>query len=145
MLNQQLSRLCLEEGKGLHVVKSIERQKGQGEVFTPTELVLEMVAELPQEYWEEGKTFLDPTCGNGQFLAVVAIIKRELGHTSVLDSIYGVDLMPDNVEECRARLLAIAGDTPENRAILENNILCKDGLEYDYSFGTSPQENLFDW
>lgn len=145
MSNPQLSNLCLEEGEALHAVKSMERQKEQGEVFTPTELVLEILEKLPDEQWEDGKTFLDPTCGNGQFLAAVAIIKRELGHTSVLDSIYGVDLMQDNVDECKERLLSIAGNTPANRSILDRNILCKNGLEYDYSFGKSPTESLFDW
>jgi 23S rRNA G2445 N2-methylase RlmL len=107
--------------------------------------VLEMLEQLPDEQWEDGKTFLDPTCGNGQFLSAVLIIKQSLGHENTLSTIYGVDLMPDNVTECKERLLAIAGDTAENRAIVENNILCRNGLEYDYSFGTSPLETLFDW
>lgn len=81
------------------------------------------------------KTFLDPTCGNGQLLAPVAIIKKELGHKDWLETIYGVDLMEDNVLETCERLLAIAGDTEENRKIVENNIRQADGLIYDYSFG----------
>ena len=52
--------------------------------------------------------------------------------------------MPDNVEETRERLLAIAGDTEENRKIVENNIRCEDGLTYDYSFGgPGSLEDLF--
>ena len=134
MIAKKIKELCIDESNKVVLIKNRQRVRDLGEVFTPTELVLEMLEHLPAEQWEDGKTFLDPTCGNGQFLAVVAIIKRELGHKSVLSSIYGVDLMEDNVAECKRRLLAIAGDNSENRAILDNNILCRNGLEYDYSF-----------
>lgn len=145
MLSDTSKQLCLNEGEKLHDIRSAQRVKETGEVFTSTSEVLVTLEKLPDGQWEDGKTFLDPTCGNGQFLAAVAIIKRELGHTSVLDSIYGVDLMQDNVDECKERLLSIAGNTPANRSILDRNILCKDGLSYDYSFGKSPTESLFDW
>jgi len=141
----KIKDICLEESKDTILVRSQARSDAHGEVFTPTELVLEMLEELPDDMWEDGKTFLDPTCGNGQFLAAVAIVKKEMGHDSVLQSIYGVDLMADNVEDCRKRLLAIAGNTPENHAILDDHILCKDGLTYEYTFGTSPSEKLFEW
>lgn len=144
-INSKIKQLCLEESRDRTLSRGQERSDQNGEVFTPTKLVLEMLEQLPDEMWEEGKTFLDPTCGNGQFLAAMAIVKRELGHSNPLPSIYGVDLMQDNVDECRERLLKICGDTPENRATLERQILCCDGLKYDYSFGTSPLEKLFDW
>jgi hypothetical protein len=150
MNDEHIKSLCLEEEKEHalltgHWDKEQSRIKQTGEVFTPTALVLEMIEQLPADVWEDGKTFLEPSCGNGQFLAVIAIVKRELGHKSVLASCYGVDLMEDNVAECKARLLAIAGDTAANRAIVDSNILCRDGLAYDYSFGTSPTESLFGW
>lgn len=124
------------------LIKHPDRIRLLGEVFTPTPLVLRVLRRLPDFVWKEGEPFLDPTCGNGQFLAAVLIIKISLGHTDALSTIYGVDIMQDNVDECRQRLLDIAGDTPENRAIVEHNILCKDGLTYDYSFGDSPTEQL---
>ena len=136
---------CLQESLQRQLVRSQERSDTLGEVFTPTVLVLEALEQLPDDMWEDGKTFLDPTCGNGQFLGAVAIIKRELGHEHILDCIYGVDLMADNVHECQERLLAIAGDTTENREYITNNILCKDGLQYEYTFGQSPLEKLFEW
>jgi len=142
---QNIKDICFKESKDTILVRSQERSDKYGEVFTPTKLVLEMLEELPDEMWEDGRTFLDPTCGNGQFLASVAIVKKEMGHDSVLSSIYGADLMADNVDDCRKRLLAIAGDTVENRETLNNNILCKDGLTYEYTFGQSPSEQLFDW
>ena len=140
-IKQNIKDLCLTESSNYVLVRSQERQITLGEVFTPTELVLEMLEELPNYMWEDGKTFLDPTCGNGQFLASVAIVKRELGHDSVLQSIYGADLMEDNVVDCRKRLYAIAGETVQNKAFLNNNILCKDGLTYGYNFG--PEAPVF--
>ena len=123
------------------LTRSKERISTLGEVFTPTELVLEMLDELPVEMWIDGKTFLDPTCGNGQFLVQVLKRKIELGHSETLSCIYGVDIMEDNVAECKERLLNISGNTKANRAILEKNIVCEDGLTYDYQFG----EGLFEW
>jgi len=123
------------------LTRSKERISKLGEVFTPTELVLEMLDELPVEMWEDGKTFLDPTCGNGQFLVQVLKRKIALGHKETLSTIYGADIMQDNVSECKERLLAIAGNTKANRKILNTNIVCEDGLVYDYSFGTG----LFEW
>ena len=146
-LSRKITDACLDESKNVFLVKHPERVKELGEVFTPTELVLEMIEQLPDEMFEDGRTFLDPTVGNGQFLAALAIIKRELGHGEVLSALFGADIMQDNVDECKERLLDIAGDTPDNYGILENNIVCVDGLKYDYSFnGTNKtdEEKLFD-
>lgn len=133
-LSPEVRKLCLDESKGFFLTKSKERIKMLGECFTPTELVLEIIEHLPAEMFEEGRTFLDPSCGNGQFLAAVAIIKRELGHNRILETIYGVDIMEDNVNECRERLLNIVGHTSQHQATVEKNVVCTDGLEYDYSF-----------
>jgi hypothetical protein len=67
-------------------------------------------------------------------LAAVLIIKKQLGHKKPLETIFGVDIMLDNVTACRGRLLKIVGDTPENRKILKKNIVCSDGLKYDFEF-----------
>ena len=65
-----------------------------------------------------------------------------LGHTAALSTSYGVDLMQDNVDDCRQRLIDIAGDTPANWKIVTHNIRCEDGLTYDYSFKTIEEEQL---
>lgn len=145
-LSDHIRNVCTVESQDYFLVKHPERVRELGEVFTPTELVLEMIEQLPDEMFEDGRTFLDPTCGNGQFLAAIAIIKRELGHREILSTIYGVDIMQDNVDECRERLLDICGHTKKNIKIVERNIVCADGLKYDYSFnGTNKteQESLF--
>ena len=111
------------------------RVKATGEVFTPTPLVQEILDQLdPTLFLDSTKTFLDPTCGDGQFLGEVLIRKMENGSTfeQALQTIYGVDLMPDNVELCRERLLC---GQEHLRHIVEKNIVCADALTYDYSFG----------
>lgn len=133
-LSKKITDACRGESKDFFLVKHPERVKELGEVFTPTELVLEMIEQLPDEMFEDGRTFLDPTVGNGQFLAALAIIKRELGHREVLSALFGADIMQDNIDECKERLLDIAGHTEANKAIVANNIVCADGLKYDYSF-----------
>lgn len=111
------------------------RVKATGEVFTPTPLVQEILDTFDQEVFvDPTKTFLDPTCGDGQFLGEVLIRKVENGidFETALSTIYGVDLMPDNVKLCQDRLLCGREDL---RHIVEKNIVCADGLTYNYTFG----------
>ena len=119
-----------------------DRIKATGEVFTPTPLVQEVLDRMPQELFANPtKTFLDPSCGDGQFLGEVLIRKMENGidFETALSTIYGVDLMEDNVELCRERLLCGREDL---RHIVEKNIVCADALTYDYSFnGTNKTED----
>ena len=114
------------------------RVKETAEVFTPTPLVHEMLDNLPQELFEDDtKTFLDPSCGDGQFLSEVVIRKMERSGCTLeqaLSTTYGVELMEDNVKLCKERL---AGPNPTQKIldILDKNIVCADALKYDYSFG----------
>ena len=113
------------------------RAKATGEVFTPTPLVQEILEQLPHDtFTDVNKTVLDPSCGDGQFLGEALIRKMENGSTfeQALSTIYGVDLMQDNVELCRERLLCGREDL---RHIVEQNIVCADGLRYHYRFDDS--------
>jgi len=89
-----------------------KRKKQTAEVFTPDSLARDMLDKLPPVVWQEGKTFCDPACGNGQFLAQVLNRKIQRGHKPVdaLKTIYGADIMIDNIKECRLRLLKIISD-----------------------------------
>lgn len=110
------------------------RVKSTGEVFTPTLTVQRMLERIPLiNFRDPFKTFLDPTCGDGQFLGEVLIRKMENGSTfeQALSTVYGVDLMQDNVDLCRERLLCGREDL---RHIVEKNIVCADGLKYKYNF-----------
>lgn len=110
------------------------RVKATGEVFTPTELVREILEQMPIEQFQDPtKTFLDNSCGDGQFLGEVLIRKMENGSTfeQALSTIYGVDIMIDNVDLCRERLLC---RQEHLRHIVEKNIQCRDGLTFKYHF-----------
>lgn len=110
------------------------RVKATGEVFTPTELVQEVLDKLPQDLFNvPEKTVLDPACGDGQFLSECLIRKIENGidFETALSTIYGTDLMIDNVDLCRERLLC---GQEHLRHIVEKNIQCRDGLKFGYNF-----------
>lgn len=112
------------------------RVKATGEVFTPTLLVQEILDTFDQSVFVDStKTFLDPTCGDGQFLGEVLIRKMEKDSNfeQALRTIYGVDLMQDNVDLCRERLLCGSKD-PKHIAIVEQNIYQADALKFSYNF-----------
>lgn len=130
-------------------MSGIEREQTRinatGEVFTPTPLVQEVLDNLDKSLFIDPiKTFLDPSCGDGQFLSEVLIRKIENGvdFETALSTIYGVDLMQDNVELCRERLLCGREDL---RHIVEQNIVCADALRYHYRFdGSDPYSTRYD-
>jgi type I restriction-modification system DNA methylase subunit len=90
-----------------------ERKSRSAEEFTPTPLVNEILDRLTIDsnntVWDEDKTFVDPACGNGNFL--IAVLKRKLkkGHNPIkaISTVYGCDIMRDNIEECIVRLIKV--------------------------------------
>lgn len=116
------------------------RIKATSEVFTPTPLVNQLL----QTYIESSSlpdNFLDPSCGDGQILSEILISKMEHGMSfeQALSTIYGVDLMEDNINLCRERLLCGREDL---RYIVEQNIVCADALRYHYRFdGSHPYDD----
>lgn len=122
------------------VYRSKERIKKTSEIFTPPELVEEILDKLPRQVWTDPeKTFLEPSCGNGNFL--VAIRNRLLaqGHSeeNIFSRLYGVDLMADNIQETKDRL----DPNQEYRDIIDRNIMCADALTYHFYFdGTGEKE-----
>jgi hypothetical protein len=116
------------------------RVKATGEVFTPLNVITKKLNDLesydPLIFKDVTKTFLEPSCGDGNFLSEVLIRKIENGSTfeQALQTVYGVDLMQDNVELCRERLLCGREDL---RSIVEQNIVCADALRYHYRFDHS--------
>jgi hypothetical protein len=121
------------------------RVKATGEVFTPLGVITKKLNDLeshdPAIFKDVTKTFLEPSCGDGNFLSEVLIRKIENGSTfeQALSTIYGVDLMPDNVKLCQDRLLCGREDL---RHIVEHNIVCADALRYHYRFdGSHPYDD----
>jgi hypothetical protein len=122
------------------------RQKETAEVFTPTELVQNILdnedQNSPHMFKDWTKTYMDNSCGDGQFLSEVVIRKMERGHCTLeqaLSTTYGVELMEDNVKLCKERL-AGPNPTPEILDILDKNIVCADALTYHYRFDGTPSD-----
>jgi 2-polyprenyl-3-methyl-5-hydroxy-6-metoxy-1,4-benzoquinol methylase len=112
--------------------RGIKRVKSSGEVFTPIDLCLKMVKQIPVATLRNPEaTFLDNSCGDGNFLvALLKVLCKYHDREHVLNNmIYGVDLMPDNIETAKQRL----GLTED--MVGWGHIVCADGLVYDYSFG----------
>jgi len=115
------------------------RVKATGEVFTPTELVQEMLDRLPHDLFSNPtKTVIDNSCGDGQFLSEVLIRKLgcSINFETALSTIYGVDIMADNIKLCQDRLLCGREDL---RHIVEKNIVQANSLEYNYLFGDTEE------
>ena len=118
------------------IERDTSRIKDTSEVFTPTDAVQSMLKKLGEEVFKDPtKTFIDSSCGDGQFLTEVLILKMENGSTyeEALSTIYGVDLMPDNVVNCRERLLCEVTDK-KYLSIVERNIVNEDSLTYKFKF-----------
>lgn len=125
--------------KDCELVKSCTRVRDLGEVFTPAHIVKSMCKLIPAAIWRNpSATFLEPSCGTGNFM--VEILTRKLRYCrnaqdkiTALQSIYGVDIMQDNIDECRCRLMDImikraglSGTAIEE--ILDANIICGNTL-----------------
>lgn len=102
-------------------VKSKERVQEHGEVFTNEREVNAMLDMVKQETERIDSRFLEPACGDGNFLAEVLRRKLDVVDSRyrrsraeweryafiVVGSIYGVELLSDNVGSCRERLYEI--------------------------------------
>ena len=149
-------RISMED----NLVKSKSRVKQFGEVYTPSEIVKNMLDldGIRECSYGISKTFLEPSCGNGNFLIEIlnrkldSVGKIELDNYDVnlckaISSVYGIEIQMDNVIECRNRLEKLVEDTYTEfngkemdaklknvvSLILSKNILCGDtldGVEY---------------
>lgn len=116
------------------IIRTKDRVKQTGEVFTPLWLVDEMLSQLPEETWLPDKTILDPSCGDGNFLVRVAAWKIWKGSTIIetLSTTYGVDLMPDNTEHAIKRVLVntLVADRFGRKKLL-NHLSHKDEVDFE--------------
>jgi hypothetical protein len=106
------------------MMRSKERVADHGEVFTPPWLVKAMLDLVKDETERIDSRFLEPACGSGNFL--VEILRRKLAAVEVkygksdferrhyallaVMSVYGVELLSDNITECRANLLEVLAE-----------------------------------
>lgn len=105
----------------MEFVKSRQRVADHGEVFTPPEIVRGMLELVRAECERIDARFLEPACGSGNFLVPVlgrklATVDRYYGKSDfekrhyallALMSVYGIELLEDNVAECRENLLEV--------------------------------------
>jgi hypothetical protein len=143
------------------LVKSKQRVADHGEVFTPAWMVETMLDLVKGETERIDSHFLEPACGNGNFL--VPVLRRKLAavelkygqseferrHYALLGlmCVYGIELLPDNIAECRAKLLEpfakylnLAPSDDLYRAafyVLSQNLVHGDALSMQM-FDTSP-------
>ncbi len=134
------------------LVKSKQRVADHGEVFTPAWMVEDMLNLVKSETERIDARFLEPACGSGNFLVPVlqrklAVVQARHGRSDFekrhyalfgLMCVYGIELLPDNVLECRANLLEIflkflGSDNDEQwsraaHAVLAANVVHGDAL-----------------
>jgi len=141
------------------LVKSKQRVADHGEVFTPSWMVEDMLNMVKDESERIDSRFLEPACGSGNFL--IAVLNRKLKSVKIkygksefernhhallaLMCIYGIELLPDNVEECRDNLLQVfdsfmgVDQTSKwhaaAKAVLEVNVVQGDALTLTKSDG----------
>ncbi len=125
-------------------VKSKKRVTDHGEVFTNQREVNAMLDLVKHETERIDSRFLEPACGNGNFLAEVlrcklAVVDSRYSKSQVewerysviaVSSIYGVDILEDNAQECRERLFNIFNE--RYTAIFKNK--CKDECRRSVKF-----------
>jgi len=127
-------------------IKPKSRIKALGEVFTPPELVTKMLNKLPEDCWLPEKTFFEPACGDGNFCVEVLQNKLKAGASpqQALSTIYAIDIMQDNVDECRKRMTGIAVsagcDKETADSIVQRNIICGNTLQLDFSGEWPPKQ-----
>lgn len=108
----------------MNLVKSKLRVADHGEVFTPAWMVEAMLDLVKDETERIDSRFLEPACGSGNFL--VQIVRRKLATVELkygksdferrhfallaLMCIYGIELLADNIAECRANVLEILAE-----------------------------------
>jgi hypothetical protein len=147
-----------EEIKASKQVKSKKRVADHGEVFTAQREVNSMLDLVKQETERIDSRFLEPACGDGNFLTEVlrrklAVVDNRYGKSQLeweryaliaISSIYGVDILEDNAHECRKRLFNIFNDSYTSlfnekckdecfrivKFFLNRNILWGDALDF---------------
>jgi len=121
-----MAALCrIESGPSyMSLIKSKKRVADHGEVFTPRWLVEKMLDLVKGESERIDARFLEPACGSGNFLVPVqqrklAAVEAKFGKSEferqhyallALMCCYGIELLADNIAECRANMLEVFAD-----------------------------------
>lgn len=130
------------------IEKRKQRHKITQEDFTPDSVLDIMLKDVDQSlYIDFKKTFCDPCCGTGNIY--IYILKKRLEHCkndkdvyNAVQTMYGTELMEDNVEECKQKVITLLlrwsaskNINLEDRkiiSIIDKNIICADTFNWDY-------------
>lgn len=119
-----------------------DRKRKTQEVFTPYIIVKKLMDNVSNEDWGDyNKTFLDPAGGNGNI--ILGIIYRRIVEYNIpwditLKNCYSVELMEDNVQECKERILnlldalQIKYDKELALQIMDRNLICHDFFTWNF-------------
>jgi hypothetical protein len=137
----------VEDNKLIKIEKQIVSKKrvtDHGEVFTAEREVNAMLDLVKQETERIDSRFLEPACGDGNFLVEIlrrklSVVKRKYGESPIdyeknavlaATSIYGVDILQDNVDACRKRMFEIWDR--EYQAVLKKEVNedCRDAVRF---------------
>lgn len=117
-----------------------DRVKQTGEVFTPFSIIEEMMSKIDEAIWKNPKAnFLEPCCGNGQI--VIGMLNNRVKHgvdpLQAVKTMYAVELMPDNLNMCKERVLDFLRNngvkiTNSILKTVDNNFVCHDFFDWDF-------------
>lgn len=130
------------------ITRSKERITKNGEVFTPKPLVEKMMDKIPEEKWKDpNSVWLEPTFGNGNML--ICMLERRIASgvepIQAIKTLYGVELMQDNVDLCKDRIREVLRankvkiDKKVND-IIDHNFVCSDFFKWDFENWRSKEE-----
>ena len=142
MKNINIEEFLSLEGYNTEVRKARRKNKGgTQEFFTPYSIVKKMCDKISDDIWKDNtKTFLEPCFGNGQFIIYI-IYKRLISGVNIYDALntlYGTELMPDNVKETKERIynlldkMEVDYDKYKVENILNKNIKEANFFKWDY-------------
>lgn len=136
--------------------KRILRHHDTHEDFTPEHLLHILCDDFfKDDFKDPKKKFLDNSCGNGNILVYVLKKRLESGcnYLDSLKTMYGLDIMKDNIEECHQRIKNVLSEykieynEEDIDKILRHNIVCNDMFNWDFknwkSYGSETQIELF--
>ena len=122
--------------------------KSTQEFFTPYEIVKKMAEKVSEEVWADPtKTFCEPCFGNGQFLLYIIWKRLTCGIEvkQVFETLYGVELMADNVAETKERIfnllntMQVEYNKEEIQQILDEHLVCSNFFEWDFENWTKKE------
>ena len=130
----------------------LKRRKKTQEFYTPYSIIKKMIDKIEPEMWvDPTKTFLDPAMGDGNIILGILyrrIVEHGIDWRTALETLYGVELMQDNVDETKERIidllnkLNIEYDKDVAYEIMNHNLVCSNFFDWDFENWCPIKENV---